>query len=123
MTLVSPILQFNDRNFKHEVLEWPSPVVVVFEADWSGSAHIMAPILEELAKHYQNKVKFGRINFETDPIVAREYGVQSAVVIAIFSQGHMVQRFSGAVSRSELERSIHELSIDLRFHGEKKCLE
>ena len=80
------MLVITEKNFKKVVLENPRPVLVEIEADWSGSCHIMAPILKKLSSIYNGKVIIGRLNIETDKNLAREFGVSlDAIVYRISS--------------------------------------
>ena len=59
--------QFTDMNFKKEALEADMPVLVDFYADWCGPCKMVAPVIDELAKEYEGKVKIGKLNVDDNP--------------------------------------------------------
>jgi len=102
------LLHLTDSNFKKEVLESALPVLVDFWAPWCGPCKMVAPIIEELAKKYHGKVKFGKINIDENPKVATQYAVMSIPTIMLFSRGKVVNQVVGALGKSDLEKRIAE---------------
>lgn len=95
-----------DENFRHEVLDNPVPVLVEIGADWCGGSHIMAPVLEKLARHYSKQLKIGRLDVEQNEKVPARYGVRDIPTLLFFKQGRLVGRILGAVSRKTLEAQL-----------------
>lgn len=92
------VLSFNDKNFEKEVLKSNLPVVVDFYADWCGPCRMISPIIEELAKEFESKIKLGKLNVDENPLVATKYGVLSIPTIILFKEGKEIKRevgFSG----------------------------
>ncbi|MCF7908570.1 MAG: thioredoxin [Candidatus Omnitrophica bacterium] len=96
----------NDSNFKREVLESGLPVLVDFWAPWCGPCLMVAPVVEEIAKDYQGKLKVCKLNVDEAPKTASEYGIMSIPTLVIFKAGKVVDKGVGALSKAELETLI-----------------
>ncbi len=99
---------FTDSNFKQEVLESDLPVLVDFWASWCGPCKMIAPVIEELAKEYADKMKIGKIDVDSNPRIATEYGVMSIPTIIFFKNGKIMDQSVGAASKPDLKRKIEE---------------
>ncbi len=102
------VIQFTDSNFQKDVLESDLPVLVDFWASWCGPCKIIAPIIEELAKEYQNKIKVGKVDVDSSPKTATNYGVMSIPTLIIFRNGKVRDQIVGALSKADLKRKIEE---------------
>ncbi len=102
------LLHLTDANFKTEVLESVLPVLVDFWATWCGPCKMIAPILEELAKEYHNKLKVGKLNVEESPRTASHYGIMSIPTLIFFKKGKVIEQVVGVLNKSELKKKIEE---------------
>ncbi|MCH5249005.1 MAG: thioredoxin [Lachnospiraceae bacterium] len=93
-------------NFDEEVLNSDMPVFVDFYADWCGPCKMMAPIVEELAKKYDGKVKVGKCNIDEENGIAARYRIMSIPTMMVFKSGEIKETIVGAVSQKELEDKI-----------------
>ena len=99
-------ININDANFKQEVLESDVPVLVDFWAQWCAPCHMVAPVVEEIAKKYKGKLKVCKINVDEAPNTASKYGIMSIPTLAIFKNGKVADKVVGALPKSELEPMI-----------------
>lgn len=99
---------FTDHNFKKEVLESELPVLVDFWAAWCGPCKAIAPLIDELAKEYVGKMKIGKVDVDTNPKIATEYGVMSIPTIIFFKKGKVMNQLVGAANKLDLKRKIEE---------------
>ncbi len=101
-------LHFTDANFKKEALESDLPVLVDFWAAWCGPCKMIAPYVEEMAKEYAGKMKIGKIDVDSNPKIATQYGVMSIPTIIILKKGKVMDQLVGALSKLDLKRKIEE---------------
>ncbi len=102
------LVNLTDGNFKHEVLECGITVLVDFWAPWCGPCRMIAPIVEELAGEYAQRLKVCKLNIDENPKVPTHYGVMSIPTLIFFSKGRVAGQFVGALSKAELKRRIEE---------------
>ena len=82
------------------------PVLVDFWAGWCMPCKMMAPVMEELAQAYAEKVLFGKVNIDENPQIASRYAIMSIPHFLIFKNGTLVEKIVGAVGRDPLENAI-----------------
>lgn len=99
-------LHFTDENFQQEVIESDIPVLVDFYADWCGPCKMIAPIIEELAKEYEGKVKIGKINVDEEVKTTEKYRVMSIPTLILFKNGVPVDTVIGAVPKKTLQDKL-----------------
>ena len=102
------VLHFTDANFKKEALESEVPVLVDFWATWCGPCKMIAPYVEEMAKEYAGKMKIGKIDVDTNPKIATQYGVMSIPTVIFLKKGKVMDQLVGALSKLDLKRKIEE---------------
>lgn len=102
-------LKLTDQNFKQEVLDSKDPVLVDFWAEWCQPCRIVSPIVEELAKDYEGKLKVGKLNVDENGATAQSYGVMSIPSLLIFKNGEVVKTMIGAQSKDNFKREIDSI--------------
>ena len=103
---MSNITEITDSNFDQEVLQSDVPVVVDFWAEWCGPCRMVAPIVEELSEEYNGKVKFGKLDVDSNSGVAARYGIRSIPTLLIFKSGDEVGRLVGAKPKVQLVKEL-----------------
>ena len=99
-------IQFQDSSFKQEVLESGQPVLVDFYADWCGPCKMLAPIVEDLAAEYADRIKIGKLNVDHNMETAAKYGVQSIPTLILFKGGEAVKTVVGLQSKAALTQIL-----------------
>lgn len=99
-------LVITDQNFKQEVLDSKTPVLVDFWASWCMPCRIVSPIVEDLAKEYGDKLKVGKLNVDENGHTAQSYGVMSIPSLLVFKNGQVVKTMVGAQSKDNFKREI-----------------
>ena len=99
-------LEFTDANFQKDVIESDKLTVVDFWAEWCGPCRAIGPVIEELAKQYEGKIKVGKVNVDHNPQVSVNYGITSIPAILFIKGGKIVDKQIGAVPKSVLDKKI-----------------
>ena len=103
------MLEFTDGNFKAEVEDSDGAVLVDFWAPWCGPCRMVGPILEELSKEYEGRIKIGKVNVDDNPGTASKFGIQSIPTLLFFKEGKVVEKIIGALPRKAIKDKIEEV--------------
>lgn len=101
----------NQLNFDEQVLQSELPVLVDYWAEWCAPCKAMAPVLDEVAEEYRDRLRVVKVNVEQEPQIARQYGVRSQPTLMLFKHGSVEAQKIGALSKSQL-RAFIELNLD-----------
>lgn len=99
-------LVVTDENFEAEVLKSDLPVLVDFWAEWCAPCLMIGPAVVELAKTYDGKMKFAKLDVDNNNKIAMQYGVMSIPTLIVFKDGQEKERIVGAVPKSHLEKKV-----------------
>ena len=92
----------NSKNFDSEVVKSKLPVLVDFWAAWCGPCRMIAPVVEELAKEYDGKLKVAKVDVDVNQGIATSFGIMSIPTLLIFNGGRVADQLVGAVPKSTL---------------------
>lgn len=98
-----------DTTFDQEVIKSNVPVLIDFWAPWCAPCRIVGPVVDELAKEYEGKLKVGKVNVDENSQSATQFGIMSIPTLMIFKSGQPVRTMVGAQGKDSLKREIDQI--------------
>ena len=102
------VLEVEDSSFEAEVLQSEKPVLVDFWAPWCGPCRAIAPVVEELAGTFGDKIKFAKCNVDDNPVTPVKFGIKSIPTLILFNGGEIIDKVIGIVAKSKLEEMLNK---------------
>ncbi len=100
------IVHTTDGSFDTDVVNNAKPVLVDFWAEWCGPCKMIAPLLDEAADEYADKIDIVKLNVDENPITGAKFGVRSIPTLILFKDGALQAQKLGAMSKSQLAEFI-----------------
>jgi thioredoxin 1 len=103
------VLHIEGSRFQEEVVKSEKPVLVDFYADWCGPCKIIEPIINQLSREYDGKVKFVKVDTDANQELAVQFGIMSIPTVMFFSKGKVEDIVIGAVPPAVLKSKLDTL--------------
>ena len=103
---MSKVVHVSDDTFQAEVLDSEQPVLVDFTASWCGPCKQLAPVVEDLAKVYEGRLKVAKIDVEENQSTATKYMILSVPTLLFMKGGEVADQVVGNVPREQIEERI-----------------
>ena len=107
-TTTTSIHRVTDDTFEPEVLKSETPVLVDYWAEWCGPCKSIAPILDEVAKEYEGRLKIAKINVDENQQVPAKFGIRGIPTLMLFKDGQLAATKVGALSKAQLTAFIEQ---------------
>ncbi|MAV69545.1 MAG: thioredoxin [Candidatus Marinimicrobia bacterium] len=101
--------EFTDQNFENDVLQADVPVLIDFWAIWCGPCKAIAPVIEEIATEYENKIKVGKVDVDQNQNTAMQFGVRSIPTLLLIKNGKVANQIVGAVPKENITKVLDEV--------------
>ena len=102
------IFEVNDSNFDQDVLKSDQPVLVDFWAAWCGPCRAIAPIVDELAQHFQGKIKVGKMDVDRNSATPMRYKVTGIPTLLVFKGGQVVEQLVGYRPKEAIQQALEK---------------
>ena len=102
------ILHTSDEGFNTDVLQSDKPVLVDYWAEWCGPCKMIAPILEEVASEYGEKIKVCKMNIDENQETPPRYGIRGIPTLILFKNGEVEATKVGALSKTQLQSFLDD---------------
>ncbi|MFA7462717.1 MAG: thioredoxin [Anaerovoracaceae bacterium] len=103
------LIQVSDDSFEAEVVRSDKPTLVDFWAPWCGPCRAVGPIIEEIAREYEGKLKVAKVNVDDNPNTAASHGIRSIPTIMLFKDGKLQDTLVGLVPKDRLEAFVKKV--------------
>ncbi|MFL5321199.1 MAG: thioredoxin [Myxococcaceae bacterium] len=103
------VMNVGDGDFKKEVLDSQTPVLVDFWATWCAPCKAISPVVDELASQYKGKVRVAKMNIDDHQDTPQQYGIRSIPTLLMFKGGRVVEQIVGAQdAKRRIENAIQK---------------
>ncbi len=99
---MSEIVNVTDASFEDDVLKSDIPVLVDYWAEWCGPCKMIAPVLDEIAREYGDRLKVCKLNIDENEATAPKYNVRGIPTLMLFIDGNVEATKVGALSKAQL---------------------
>ena len=96
------IKHVSDATFDQDVLKSGNPVLVDFWAEWCGPCKMFAPVLDEIAREYGDKVQIAKLDIDANPSTPGKYGIRGIPTVILYKDGQAHAQKVGALTKSQL---------------------
>ena len=102
------IIHVSDDSFEQEVLQSEKPVLIDYWAEWCGPCKMIAPVLDEVASEYADRIRIAKLNIDENPATPPKYGIRGIPTLMLFKNGEVEATKVGAVSKAQLTAFLDE---------------
>ncbi len=101
--------EVSDQDFEKTVLQSVMPVLVDFWAPWCGPCKAIGPMIDQLARQYEGRIRVAKMNVDDNSATPTRFGIKSVPTIVLFKDGNLFEQMAGMVTRPALESAVAKL--------------
>jgi thioredoxin 1 len=98
-----------DKDFGEQVINATTPVLVDFWAEWCGPCRALGPVIESLSEDFAGQVKVAKVDVDSNPQLAMQFGIRSIPTVMLFDKGQVVDTFIGVRPKSDYAASLEKV--------------
>jgi len=117
-----------DEDFREDWADSDIPVLLDFGAEWCMPCKMLTPIIDEIAKEYDGKIKVVKIDIDKSRNLTKDFNINAVPIILLIKDGEEVKRFVGVRSKEDIVEEIDKLidkripNVEYLIHGQKHAL-
>ena len=103
------VVEVSDAEFESSIIQSDKPALVDFWAEWCQPCKMLAPVVEEIAGEYIDKVRVAKVNVDDNPATATKFGIRGIPTLLLFKEGKVVQQIVGVKPKGDITKAIDEI--------------
>jgi thioredoxin 1 len=103
-------ININEASFEKAVLQSPVPVLVDFWAEWCGPCKMIAPLLDEIARESEGKLRIAKVNIDDDPALMQRFSVRAVPTLLFFSGGELKDQLVGGAPKQAILEKLRSMN-------------
>lgn len=103
------VLQVTDESFDETIMKSDVPAMVDFWAEWCGPCKMVGPVVEELAREYQGKIKIAKMNVDENRQTPARFGIRNIPTLILFKGGEVTRTIIGAHPKNYIDGELQKL--------------
>jgi thioredoxin 1 len=106
---MADVLQLTDDTFEEEIIKSNIPAMVDFWAEWCGPCKMVSPVVEELAREYEGRIKIASMDVDGNRQTPGKFGIRNIPTLILFKDGAVAQTIIGAHPKSHIDSELKKL--------------
>ena len=103
------VVEVSDAEFESSIIQSDKPALVDFWAEWCQPCKMLAPVVEEIAGEYIDKVRVAKVNVDDNPATATKFSIRGIPTLLLFKEGKVVQQIVGVKPKGDITKAIDEI--------------